>query len=161
VVNQVIDADPKIGGSYFATQTNPVAQGTTTGSGTGATFNLTFGSKGNQRVILTNQEFATLAFIRQVTDPNVWDSLFQDAMVNKLGADLALALTGDKQLANFCLQLANGSIQEARKADGNEGLTINDTTPDWLRVRGIAWTDGFQSGPYTAFDWGGLLPTFF
>jgi len=161
VVSQVIDAGAlPLGGSYFARQINPVAQGSTTGSGIGATFNLTYGSKASQRVILTNQEFATLAYVRQVTDPNLWDPLFQDAMANKLGADLVMALSGDKQLANMCIQLANMSVMEARKVDGNEGLTINDVTPDFIRIRGINWTDGFMSGPWTSFDWGGLLPAY-
>jgi len=161
VISQVIDAtSPPLGGSYFAAQTNPVAQGSTTGSGTGATFTLTFGAKGSQRVILTNQEFATLAYVKQVTDPNVWDPMFQDAMANKLGADLVMGLTGDKALANMCIQLANASIMEARKVDGNEALTINDVTPDFIRVRGINWNDGYVSGPYSGFDWGGLLPAY-
>jgi len=112
-------------------------------------------------VILCNQEFATLTYISQITDPNVWDPIFQDAMANKLGADIVMGLTGDKPLANACIQMANMSLVEARKVDGNEGLTVNDVTPDWIRARGIWWTDGFQSGPYNAFDWGGLLPTFF
>lgn len=158
VVNQVPGSDPKVGGSYFATQTNPVAQDTTTGSGIDATFNLTFGSKGNQRVILTNQEYATLAFIRQVTDHNVWDPLFQDAMASKLGADLAIALTGDKGLADMCIKMANAVIMEARNVDGNEGLTINDITPDWVRGRGFIANDIGMTGP--AFDWGNLLPVF-
>jgi hypothetical protein len=95
-----------------------------------------------------------------VIDPNVWDPLFQDAMANKLGAEIVMGLTGDKQMANYCIQLANGTIQEARKADGNEGLTINDVTPDWIRSRGLWYSDGMQSGPYVGFDWGGLLPSF-
>jgi len=161
VISQIIDANPPFGGSYFAAQTNPVAQGSTDGLGSGATFNLTFGTKGNQRVILCNQEFATLTYIRQIVDPNVWDPMFQDAMANKLGADIVMGLTGDKPLANACIQMANMSLLEARKVDGNEGLTVSDVTPDWIRARGIWWTDGFQSGPYNAFDWGGLLPTFF
>jgi len=42
VVTQVIDAGAlPLGGSYFAAQTNPVAQDTTTGVGVGATFTLT------------------------------------------------------------------------------------------------------------------------
>jgi len=160
VVSQVINADPVLGGSYFAAQTNPVAQGSTTGVGDGATFNLTFGPPQPQRVILTNQEFATLAYVQQVADPDVWDPLFQDAMANLLGSDLVMALTGDKGLANMCIQRANLSISEARKADGNEALTINDITPDFIRIRGVNFTDGFASGPYTGFDWGGLLPSY-
>lgn len=157
VVNQIIDSNPKAGGSYFAIQANPVAQGSTTGAGTGATFNLTFGVKSAQRVILTNQEFATLSYVTQVTDPNVWDPLLQDAFYNALGANICMAMTGDKALANGMIAKANDSIIQARKVDGNEGLTINDVTPDFIRTRGIAWTDGLYSGPYSGFDWGGLL----
>ena len=162
IVSQVIDTAVAVplGGSYFLPQTNPVAQGSTTGVGTGATFTLTFGAQASQRVILTNQEFATLAYVKQITDPNIWDPLFQDAMANALGADIVMGLSGDKGAANLCIGRANNSIMEARKADGNEGLTINDVTPDFIRVRGIWNTDGFTSGPYNSFDWGGILPAF-
>lgn len=158
VLSQVIGAVPTIGGSFFAVQPNPIAQGSTTGSGTGATFNLTYNTLQDfQRVILTNQEFATLNYVAIVSNPNVWDPLFQDAFQNALGADLCMALSGDKALANMCIARANNSIMEARKADGNEGLTINDVTPDWIRIRGINWTDTMTNGPYSGFDWGGLL----
>ena len=70
-----------LGGSYFAAQTNPIAQASTTGVGVGATFNLTFGSVISQRVILTNQEFATGVYVQQLTDPNPFDPLFRDALV--------------------------------------------------------------------------------
>lgn len=159
VVNQITGSDTPLGGSYFAPQTNPVAQGSTSGSGTGATFNLTFGPLGTQRVILTNQEFATLAYIKQVTDPNVMDTLFQRAWINILGATICVALTGDKSLANSKIELANQAISEARKADGNEGLTVNDVTPDWIRGRGVAYSEWY-SGPYSSFDWGTAWPTF-
>src|SRR5712664_1687538 len=41
VVNVLRGETPSIGGSYFAIQANPVAQGSTSGVGTGATFTLT------------------------------------------------------------------------------------------------------------------------
>ncbi len=158
IINQVLgqpDSEP-IGGSYFNLQPSPTEQGSTSGFGTGATWALSQGLLSDQRVILTNQELATLVYVRQATEPNVWDPLFQDAFVNALGGDICLALTGDKALAQICYGRANNSILEARKADGNEGLTINDVTPDWIRARGIAWTDNLISGPYSGFDWGGL-----
>ena len=44
--------------------------------------------------------------------------------------------------------------------DGNEGLTINDVTPDWIRIRGIYFTENY-SGPYGwGYDWGSLWPAF-
>jgi hypothetical protein len=159
VISQVIDASPPLGGSYFNVQTNPVAQGSSTGNGTGATFNLTFGSAAPQRVILTNQEFATLVYVQTITDPNLFDDLFQDAFAKVLGAELALALTGDKKLANMAVQLANIHIEAARNVDGNEGLTINDQTPDWIRIRGVNFPYQY-SGPYLGYDWGSLWPSY-
>lgn len=161
VVSQTPNADgsPQ-GGSYFARQTNPVAQGSTTGAGINATFNLTFGALGDQRVILTNQEFASLSYVKTISDPNVFDPDFIDAFSFSLGGRVVMALTGDKQLANMCIALANEKIKQARKDDANEELTINDITPDWIRIRGVWWTDNMQSGPYSGFDWGGLLPSY-
>lgn len=158
VVSQINGSVPPIGGSYFNIVPSPNAQSSTTGNGTGATFNLVYGAARDQRVILTNQEFANLAYCRQVTDPNVMDPLFQDAWVAILAARLAMALTGDKGLANLKIQESNNYIIEARKADGNEGLTINDVTPDWIRIRGVNF-EAYNT-PYNAVDWGGLWMPF-
>jgi hypothetical protein len=159
VITQINGSTIPAGGSYFAIQTNPVAQGSTTGAGAGATFNLTFGPPGPQRVIVTNQEFATLSYVAQVTDPNVMDTLFQSAWTSIIGSLICMALTGDKKLANDLVHFANQDISEARTADGNEGLTVNDVTPDWIRARGVAY-DNIFTGPYAGFDWGGLWPSF-
>jgi hypothetical protein len=158
VVNQINGASPAQGGSYFAAQTNPVAQGSTTGSGINATFNLTFGAKGDQRVILTNQEYATLAHVKQITDPNVMDPLFLDSWALLLGSRLAISLTGDKTLANMAVSQANQKIELARVTDGNEGLTVNDSTPDWIRGRGVVY-DNWGASP-NQFDWGSLWPVY-
>lgn len=167
VVNQIINSATPLGGSYFRVQSNPVAQGSVAGvggstsAGTGATFNLTFGTRAAQRVILTNQQNATLAFVRQVTDPNVMDTLFLNAWKAYLGAKLIMALTGDKKLvtmqANQGILSANEAIKEARKADGNEGLTVNDVVPDWIRGRGIAYPP-YGTTPWAGYDWGVYLP---
>lgn len=160
VINQVAGSPTPQGGSYFAPQTNPVAQALTTGIGTGATFNLTFGPASDQRVILTQQENAICCYVRQVTDPNVMDPLFLDAWSSLIGSKLAIALTGDKNLANMQIQLANNAIMEARKADGNEGLTVMDHTPDWIRTRGTYFPliTGWSSD--VGFDWGNLFPSY-
>lgn len=153
VVNQVQGEATPLGGSYFLVQTGTIAQSTTTGVGTGATFTLTFGSQISQRVILTNQENALLCYLRQTTDPNLMDPLFIEAWVEALGGRLAFQLTGDTATANMSLQRANNIIIQARMADGNEGLTVNDVTPDWIRTRGIVYpqTAGI---PNADFDWG-------
>ena len=159
VVNQIPGTDEVVGGSYFQPQTNPVAQGSTTGAGTGATFNLTFGPAAPQRVILTQQEFATMSYVMDVIDPNVMDDQFQDAWAKVLGAQVTIPLTGDKKLANFAIMEANAIIEQARVGDGVEGLTVNDVTPDWIRIRGIDFPEPY-GGPFSGFDWGGMWPIF-
>lgn len=159
VVAQVLGSSPAQGGSYFAQQTNPVAQGSTTGAGTGATFTLTYGAQASQRVILTNQENALLCYLKQITDPNLMDPEFIKAWANVLGATISFQLTGDPGVSNRAIQVANDLITQARTADGNEGLTINDVTPDWIRARGIVYP-GDNCFTSQGYEWGGLWPMF-
>ena len=159
VIPVVTGGDEIIGGSYFQPQANPVAQGTTTGSGSGATFNLTFGPAASQRVILTNQEFATMSYVMDVIDPNIMDDQFQDAWGKVLGASVCIPLTGDKKLANLAIGSANALIERVRVGDGVEALTVNDVTPDWMRIRGVDFPEPY-GGPWTGFDWGGMWPIF-
>lgn len=158
-VNLISGAATAASGSYYSKVLTTVAQGFTTGSGIGATFDLTFGAITDQRVILTNQQNAVLAYCKRIIDPNVMDTLFQSAWIQLIAANLAIPLTGDKALANMNIQLVNNDIQEARKADANEGLTLNDVTPDWLRVRGIGSAQSMMAAQ-SSFDWGGLFPLF-
>lgn len=152
------------GGSYFSKPTNPSAQGDTTGSGTGSTFNVTYTStQTDQKMILTNQEDATFAYVKQVTNPDIMDSEFIDAWAFVLAAKCAFTLRvpgenddPNKVVANMLIKQANDKIIEARKSDGNEGLTVNDVTPDWIRLRGLQYPN-WEYGPGMQFDWG---PTF-
>jgi hypothetical protein len=108
------------------------------------------------RVILTNQENALLSYIKQITNPDVMDGMFVQAWVAALAGRLVWALSGNAQLANVKMQEANSYIALARQADGNEGLTVNDVTPDWIRVRGIDFP--YDAGwPNSQFDWGNML----
>jgi hypothetical protein len=157
VNNQIFDepAGTVVGGSYFSTQNaTGVAQGSTSGAGTGATFNLTFGPQGSQRVIICNQEAAILCYNTRVTDPNVMDEFFQDAWIAILAARLVFQLSGDKALANQAISVSNRLIAEARIADGNENLTVNDVTPDWMRTRGNFGGPNWEYSPNMSFDWG-------
>ena len=165
VNSSIDDESTPLGGSYYydyaTTTTNAaVPQGSTTGAGTGATFSLTFTGRGPQRVILTNQEFATLSYTQRVTDPNVWDPSFREALYTVGGAKLLMSLVGNRDRANDLVREANEIIRAARGDDGNEGLTINDVTPDWVRIRGVNFTEGLYSGPYQGYDWGSYWPMF-
>ena len=111
------------------------------------------------KVILTNQQQAISVYVKRVTNPDVWDAQFQEALAKALAFKLAIPLSGDKALARHLMEEANNAITLARQGDGNEGLTINDVTPDWIRVRGIYYpTEGFT--PNAQFDWGPMLTMF-
>lgn len=169
VVNQVggetEEVQSPIGGSYFSVPLGPQSVSASASNlnpglpsnGTGATFNLTIAAMAPQRVVLCNQEQAILCYNMQVTDPNVMDDLFQDAWVHILGARLVFQLAGDKTLANTLIGLTNNMVMEARKADGNEGITTNNVTPDFIRIRGGAGVGpNFEFSPNMDFDWGDL-----
>ena len=160
IVPSIYGEDTPQTGGYFVKQPNPQAQGATNGTGSGATFNLTYGSQGQQRVILTDQEYAVLSYIRRVTDTNVMDSLFVKALYNICGAVMGMPLTGDKALCNSLIALANAAIHEARTADGNEALTTNDVLPDWLRARGVIYSDYWNMGSGYGWDAIGFWPTY-
>lgn len=140
----------------FSVPTYTLVQVQTSGVGSGA--EVTVSGVGqtqfSARVILTNQEFAMMAYIRQIMDPTVFDQLFVEAYAFILGAATCMALSGDKTLANSLVALANSKIVQARSVDGNEGLTINNVTPDFIRTRGIDWSNNAWSG--SQFDWGDL-----
>lgn len=153
IVSPIANRSPAIGGGYFAVQTNPVVQASTSGVGTGATFNLSTWTQNDQRVILTNQSDATLALLKAVIDPNVLDPLCLACWTSILASRLCWALSGNKEVANSKAKEANEYILQARIADANEGLTINDVTPDWIKARGISSFNEVATG----FDWGPLF----
>ena len=109
------------------------------------------------RIILTNQEFALLVYNKRITNPDVMDDNLKACWEMVLAGRLVWQLSGNSALANAKLQEANNMIMAARAVDGNEGVTINNVTPDWIRIRGIdypydqAWTPNIQ------YDWGAVL----
>ncbi|MBZ5616238.1 MAG: hypothetical protein LAO23_19695 [Acidobacteriia bacterium] len=109
------------------------------------------------KIILTNQESAILVYLKDVNNVNVMDDQFLNAWSHALAGRIVFQLTGDKTLANMKIQEANLAIQAARASDGNEGLTINNVTPDFIRVRGIDGPYDWGWTPNTNFDWGASL----
>lgn len=97
------------------------------------------------KVILTNQPQAQLIYTVRVTDPNVWDQQFVDAASSSLAAWLVPALALNMPLMNMQIKIAQGIINSARISDGNEGLTYQESLPDWIVAR-------YQS---SSWGWGG------
>jgi hypothetical protein len=91
------------------------------------------------RVIATNQLGAILVYTGLVQYPDAWDAGFRRAFTAALAARLAIPCIEDKAAARAIrgdqLQIAKEALVEARVRDGNEGWTIQDHTPDWIRAR--------------------------
>lgn len=92
----------------------------------------------DMRVILTNSSQALLMYGRLVSNPDLWDPIFTEAVVQALASKFAISISGKMELAMQKLQFANAAIMTARAGDGNEALTVNDRAPDWLTVRSQA-----------------------
>lgn len=101
-------------------------------------------------VILTNQSMAQVVYTLNQGNPAIWDSQFQAAMVSSLGAYLVPALSLDLPLMQLCIKTAEGIIAQARAADGNEGVTVMDHLPDWMRARAVGTAYGYYGAGYGA-----------
>lgn len=88
-------------------------------------------------VILTNVPQAQLVYTTRVSNPNLFDPMFVDAFTYYLASRIARPLTGDKQHAVSLFQQAEAMIKQAAGINGNEGPTIIDIVPEWIRVRGF------------------------
>lgn len=108
--------------------------------------------------ILTNQCQAQAVYTVNQPNPAGWDSLFQAAMVASLAAFLVPALSLSLPMMQLSIGVAEKIIKQARTADGNEGVTTLDHTPDWMRARAGAggyWSyGGFSTyGGYCNVAW--------
>lgn len=88
------------------------------------------------KVILTNQVNATLVYTSRVTNVAMYDGQFVDALANYLGARMCMALTGSRERMKEAFALADSVCRAAQASNGNEGLTVFDNVPDWIRARG-------------------------
>lgn len=75
----------------------------------------------NEAVLLTNLDCAVLEYVKQVTDPTLYDSLFVEALEYKLASLLAVPLTGDAKNAQYYAQAALNAIAHARGVDAGIG----------------------------------------
>ena len=88
------------------------------------------------KVILTNQPQAVLVYTKRIVNVGLYDGQFVQALANYLAALITLGLTGDRARRDAAFKIANDTITQARASNGNEGITVIDTVPDWMRVRG-------------------------
>jgi hypothetical protein len=94
------------------------------------------GSGNPIKVILTDQPQAELIYTARITAAAQFDAGFIEALSWMLAAELAVTLTGDKVIAQACVEAAGAAIGGAKANDANESPEIDDRMPDWIAAYG-------------------------
>jgi hypothetical protein len=108
--------------------------------------------------ILTNQCNAIGVWTQDITDCDLFDTQFIEALEFLLASHFAIPLSGNQPLANAMFTKANDVLEKAKARDGNEGLTVHNLPVDWMRVRGYAADYVTGAYPYEWGFWGGGGP---
>ncbi|HID9280214.1 TPA: hypothetical protein ACXIZC_002790 [Serratia marcescens] len=75
---------------------------------------------GTGRLIVTNLPKAWLRYVSKVTDPNMFDAEFRDALAWRLAAEIAMQITGDANMGNRAEQKYQLTISSAATLSMNE-----------------------------------------
>jgi hypothetical protein len=125
-----------------------------------------------QTLILSNVRGARCVYTFDAVYPNLWDSLFRQAMVAYLASQIAFPLNKDKKFARQIradnITIAQGAVRQAMTTNGNESWASSDLSVDWMRFRNSggwagSWGNNFGAGPgylfggLDAISWGGGL----
>jgi len=101
------------------------------------------------QIVLTNQQQAVANYTVNQQNPQSWDALFTSAFIASLAAYLVPALSLDKSLMSTQIEIAERMIKQAQAQDGNEGVTVMDHLPDFIRARSGATGAGLRG--YNAY----------
>jgi len=107
------------------------------------------------QVILTNQSQAIAVYTVNQPNPQLWDSLFEQAMVATLAAWFVPALSLHMPLMKAQIEIAEKLVMEARIRDGDEGTTSQDHVPDFIQARRGA-SGLYARNGYNNCNWGPL-----
>ncbi|EFI5828010.1 hypothetical protein LPG47_001496 [Escherichia coli] len=77
-------------------------------------------TNGTGKLIYTDQPQAWLKYVSRVTDVNMFDAIFMEALAWRLAAAINMALTGNADLGTFSLNMYNRVILSAGSHSQNE-----------------------------------------
>jgi hypothetical protein len=87
------------------------------------------------RILLTDAGTVQIKYIAQITDPNLFDSLFIQALEDRIGAELAYNLSDNRALSVDMRAKYKETLKEARAMDGQEGVSDIVEADEWLNIR--------------------------
>lgn len=112
-------------------------------------------SKTQRKVILSQVQNSLIVYSIDVTDVNMFDEAFKDALISLLAYKLVIPITGNVGMKKDFFMLAKTAVDEAKAIDGNESMSSTKHTPDWIKARGWAGDLYYSGWPQFGFGiWG-------
>lgn len=93
------------------------------------------GADDTQRLVFSNVSQALAVYTGDVQNVELFDPLFEEALVYAIAAKIVTPLTGNAGMLQGLVSLAKNALTEAQASSANEAVSVSDHTPDWLAVR--------------------------
>ncbi len=78
-----------------------------------------------------------IRYVKRVTDANLMDAAFRDALSQRLAMEWATTLTHDPTIQADMTELYNGlKLPESRSIDGQEDIPVQLEASEWINARG-------------------------
>lgn len=87
------------------------------------------------REILTDAPSVNIEYIARITDPQAWDVMFLDAVVERLASELAIPIMNTPTVRGQLLQAYAMKLDAAKSTDGMEGTPEVITDTELIDVR--------------------------
>lgn len=87
------------------------------------------------KYIWTDEQDATLKFVKDVTDPTVFDVMFVEALAWGLAFRISGPITGSQEKKQTALTVFRNLITEAQSEDAEEGEEDNVAAASWIEAR--------------------------
>jgi hypothetical protein len=87
------------------------------------------------KMVITDQYQAILIFTAKIENTNMFSAAFETALSWKLAADLAMPMTGSKQIEAATLQVYQAYIGRAQTLDANESNEIIEVDNPFIAAR--------------------------
>ena len=100
--------------------------------------NFVMTQRGDAKMLLCDDALPILTYTKDQSNPGAWDPTFWNAMINALGAAIAMSLHGKPTRADYLVKQANDAIIAARIAAANQDQISYESVPDWLLARGVS-----------------------
>lgn len=92
-------------------------------------------AEGTGKVIHTNEPQATMLYVKQITDPNMFDAVFRDALAWRLAAEISMPITANADMGTMAQNRYAQVLGAASARSMNEGQEPVEPMSELASVR--------------------------